>query len=477
MIDRRTFIVASTVGFAGYGFANNQTGVGQTGVGQTGAKQTGNPFATSGKAKSTILFFLCGGASHIDTWDMKPDAPAAYRGPFDPIQTSAPDIQLCEHLPLTAKQSHHLSLIHGVTDGGKATGDHHAGYYYQLTGRAPDTTFRTQGNDRRPYKDDWPFMGSIIGSVREPHPSLPQIITLPHQPSRAPYTRPGQFSARLGLAHDPFCLKNDSTSPLKFMAPTLAVGKGLQPDRLAERVSLKQSLDQARKEFDASASASAYDVQNQKALRLLSASSTSNAFDLKLESEKIRQRYGETVNGMSMLMARRLVEAGVPFVTVFWKYDDKLKSKCRSAGSWDTHGNNFHCLKDNLLPEFDRCYSALLEDLAERNLLDETLVVVSSEMGRKPKIGDPRSGGISGAGRDHWTACQSVLMAGGGVQGGQIFGQSDKRAEYPEQHPVSPSDITKTVYHAMGIERVMVEDNQGRPYDIIDEGEAIRTLF
>jgi hypothetical protein len=468
MLNRRTFLVASSVGYAGLKFGKPAAAQQPT--------QTDSPQRPAA-AKSTILFFLCGGASHIDTWDLKPNAPDSYRGPFQPIRTTSADIQLCEHLPLTAKQAHHMALVHGVTDGGKATGDHHAGYYYHLTGKAPDNTFRTQGNDRRPYKDDWPFVGSVIGSVRPPHRSLPQVITLPHQPSRAPYTRPGQFAARLGVSHDPFCLKNNPEIPLKFMAPTLSVGSGLNAGRLSERATLRDSLDLARRELDSNPGIQAYDLQKQKALSLLSASGTADAFDLKQESQTTRQRYGETVNGMSLLMARRLVQAGVPFVTVFWKYDEGLKDKCKSAGSWDTHGNNFNCLKGNLLPEFDRCYSALLEDLSQHNLLDDTLVVVNSEMGRKPKIGDPRSGGISGAGRDHWTACQSVLLAGGGIRGGQVFGASDKFAEYPDQHPVTPSDIAKTIHHSMGIEEVIVEDNQGRPYDLLAEGKAIKELF
>ncbi|MED6313525.1 MAG: DUF1501 domain-containing protein, partial [Verrucomicrobiota bacterium] len=285
MINRRTFLVASTVGYAGLRFSAPVLADKIQSFKNTGRERP---------AKSTILFFLCGGASHIDTWDMKPEAPDAYRGPFKTIQTTSPAIRLCEHLPMTAQQAHHLALIHGVTDGGKATGDHHAGYYYNLTGKVPDTTFRTQGNDRRPYKDDWPFIGSVIGSMRPQHKSLPQVVSLPHQPSRAPYTRPGQFAARLGVAHDPFCLKNDPSSPLKFMAPTLTVEGGLNSGRLNDRVGLRKSLDRARKDFDSIAASDGYDHQNERALSLLSSSSTANAFDLNQESKKMRQRYGET---------------------------------------------------------------------------------------------------------------------------------------------------------------------------------------
>jgi len=167
----------------------------------------------------------------------------------------------------------------------------------------------------------------------------------------------------------------------------------------------------------------------------------------------------------------------VPFVTVFWLGDDRLDKKCKSGGGWDTHGNNFNCLKENLLPEFDRGFSALVEDLADRGLLDTTLLMVSTEMGRKPKIGDPRSGGVNGAGRDHWTHCLSVLLAGGGIRGGQIHGASDKRAEYPEQQITTPADITKTVYHAMNIENLEARDKENRPYDLLAEGSPLLNLF
>jgi uncharacterized protein (DUF1501 family) len=206
---------------------------------------------------------------------------------------------------------------------------------------------------------------------------------------------------------------------------------------------------------------------------------TTTAFDLSGESDSMLERYGRTINGTSLLLARRLVEAGVPFVTVFWMGDEKASDqrKCASGGGWDTHGNNFSCLKDWLLPEFDRGFSALVGDLAERGLLDETLLLVTSEMGRKPKIGDPRSGGPAGAGRDHWTHCLTDVLAGGGIRGGQTYGSSDRYAEYPQDKPLTPADITKTVYHAMGVEDLTAWDNQNRPYNLLDTGDALTALF
>ncbi|MCB1238009.1 MAG: DUF1501 domain-containing protein [Verrucomicrobiae bacterium] len=463
--SRRDFLVASTLGVAGYRFGTSAFGA----AGSSAIPERARP------AKSTILFFLCGGASHVDMWDLKPDAPSEYRSAFLPIRTSAPDIRLCEHLPMTAKVAHRLAIVRSVSDFGRATGDHHAGYYYNLTGHAPDPTFRTQGNNRRPYPDDWPFMGSVVGLRRPPHPELPSVITLPHKPSRAPYTRPGQFSGKLGPLHDPIYLNGSEAEPMRFTAPSLTLQTSA--GRLEERRGLLAALDDARAEFDHNAAARDLDAYQDKAFTLLSSASTSTAFDLASEPEKIRERYGKTVNGMSLLMARRLVEAGVPFVTVFWKENQAIKDKCRSAGGWDTHGNNFNCLRDFLLPEFDRAYSALIEDLAGRGLLDETLVLVSSEMGRKPLIGDRRSGGVNGAGRDHWTACMSNILAGGGVRGGQVYGSTDARGEYPDESPVGPEDITKTVYHAMGVTDLRAKDRADRPINLLAEGRPLTELF
>lgn len=462
--NRRAFLVASAAGYAGLHFGK---------PGRVGADAIRSD---GGKAKSVILFFLCGGASHIDTWDMKPDAPSEYRGPFSPIGTSTPGVRLCEHLPQLSQQAHHLAVINSV-GGTVNTNDHHAGYYYNLTGHVPDTTFKTLGNDRRPYQDDWPFMGSVVSSRRSRRSSMPGAITLPHMPSRKPYTRPGQFSARLGVDHDPLYVDGSVDQPLKFQAPSLTLSGDVTKDQLVARQQLLATLDQSKKSFEDSGDVQIWKQHQRRTLDLLLSSETTQAFDVSREPEAVQSRYGKTVNSMSLLLARRLVEAEIPFVTVFWKENQAIKNQCKSAGGWDTHGNNFDCLKNHLLPEFDQAFSALVEDLHQRGLLDQTLLLVTSEMGRKPKIGDPRSGGVSGAGRDHWTHCLSVLMAGGGVRGGQTFGSSDRFGEYPNDHPVTPADITKTVYHAAGIDNLEARDSQGRPYHLLDAGRAITEIF
>jgi hypothetical protein len=467
-MDRRAFLTASTLGLTSLRF----------GPALRASTGPGVPAATLAKpAKSTVLFFLCGGASHIDMWDMKPEAPLEFRGEFKPIRTTGDDIRLCEHLPLLAKQAHNFALVHGITDGGRATGDHHAGYYYNLTGHAPDPTFKQQGNDRRPYPEDWPYMGSVVGMKRPLHPTLPQIISLPHKPSKLPFTRPGQFAGRIGMEYDPFYLDGSFDEPLKFSAPTISMSGSMTAARMQDRHALLNAMNQARRELDHEAAVQNYVKQQERAFDLLSSSGTSNAFDIKSEPDKLRARYGNTINGTSLLMARRLVEAGVPFVTVFWKEDESTAAQCKSAGGWDTHGDNFNCLSKYLLPQFDQAFSAFMEDLSGRGLLDETLVLVTSEMGRMPKVGDRRSGGTLGAGRDHWTACMSVLMAGAGIRGGQVVGETDARAEQPKDRPIYPEDITKTVYYAMGIKDLEAKDKLGRAYNLLDEGKPLTDLF
>jgi uncharacterized protein (DUF1501 family) len=246
---------------------------------------------------------------------------------------------------------------------------------------------------------------------------------------------------------------------------------------MLDRHALLRALDHAQRRAEGTSAIRDYNTYEQKAFTLLSSRQTKAAFNLRAEPEAVRTRYGSGINAMSMLLARRLVEAGVPFVTVFWKGDKELDALCKSGGGWDTHGNNFGCLKDRLLPEFDQSFAALLDDLHQRGLLGTTLVLVSSEMGRKPRIGDPRSGGPGGAGRDHWTACQSVLLAGGGIRGGQVYGSSDRRAEYPRDNPIGPEHIARTIFHALGIDDMKAIDREGRPFQLMEEGWALTELF
>ena len=469
-VDRRTFLMAGGVGCLGGNLVSTGLGAGATSLEAVG----------SGRrkiAKSAIMIWLSGGASHIDTWDMKPDAPLEYRGEFQPVATSAPGIELCEHLPHLAKQAHHLSIVRSLGDFHRGTGDHHAGYYTNLTGHSPDPTFHRLLNARTPYPTDWPSMASVVAMKRPPHPSLPNAITLPQKEGAPEYTRPGQFAARLGIEYDPLFVDGSRTQPLDFTVPALALQGQTTREQMASRRELLATIDRAQRLAEQSVALTDYQKHQQKAFSLLTSRETKSAFDIAAEPESIRQKYGSSITATSMLMARRLVEAGVPFVTIFWKADKELDTLCKSGGGWDTHGNNFNCLKDRLLPEFDKPYAALLDDLDQRGLLDETLVIVTSEMGRRPKIGDPRSGGVSGAGRDHWTHAMSTLLAGGGIKGGQVYGSTDKLAEYPKDNPVGAEHIARTMFHSLGIDDLSAKDREGRPFHLMEEGRILTELF
>ncbi len=473
--SRRQLLVASTMGLAGFRFGTPGL---VTVAGVDPVSKAATDVASGGRAKSTILFFLCGGSSHVDMWDLKPNAPREYRGEFAPIATRSPGLSISEHLPRLARVGHHLAVVRSIR-GTVNTNDHHAGYYYNLTGHVPDPTFLTLGNDRRPMPDDWPYMGTVCGSRRPRHPDLPNAVSLPIKPSKLPYTRPGQFAARLGVEHDPLYVLADRDKPMVFQAPALTLeGDGMTADRLLTRDRMLESIDSARRDFESVSKVRTWSKLQDQAMRLLSGGGATKAFDLSAESPATIERYGKTINGMSLLVARRLVEAGVPFVTVFWaENDERIDKKCKSGGGWDTHGNNFACLKEDLLPEFDRGFSALIEDLEHRGMLDETLLVVTSEMGRKPRVGDPRSGGEYGAGRDHWTHCQSVVLAGGGIKGGQAYGTTDKYGEYPAEKPVTPAHIAHTVYHAMGIKDLEATDKDSRTFNLLAEGRPLEELF
>jgi uncharacterized protein (DUF1501 family) len=467
-IDRRTFLVAGGLGFFGANLANFAAAGSAEGAARPANRKI---------AKSAIMIWLSGGASHIDTWDMKPAAPLDYRGLFRPVSTSAPGIELCEHLPHLAKQAHHLAIVRSLGDFQRGTGDHHAGYYYNLTGHAPDPSFHRLLNARTPYPTDWPSMASVIAFKRPPHREFPNAITLPQKEGAPEYTRPGQFSARLGIEYDPLFINGTRENPLDFTVPALSLQGDASPERMTSRRQLLAAIDQAQRVAEQSGAVADYRKQQLKAFSLLTSGNTKAAFDLQAEPQAVRDKYGPGINSTSMLLARRLVEVGVPFVTVFWKGDKELDTLCKSGGGWDTHGNNFNCLKDRLLPEFDRPYAALLDDLHQRGMLEETLVIVSSEMGRKPRVGDPRSGGNSGAGRDHWTHCMSVLLAGGGIRGGQVFGASDKLAEFPREKPVGAEHIAHTVFHSLGVDDLMAQDREGRPFHLMDSGWPLTELF
>jgi hypothetical protein len=416
------------------------------------------------------MIFLFGGPSQIDTWDMKPDAPAEYRGEFQVIPTAVPGITCCEHLPRTARLAQHLAVIRSLTMTGRSIGDHHADTYYVLTGHQPDRSFFVEGINRVPHSDDWPFIGSTV-AFRRPHESdLPGLVQLPARSGEATnYVNPGQFAGRLGPAWEPLLVRGELDKPEELAVPAFQLPADMNSGRLTDRQSLLTQLDLWQRQMERPGSPlEAVGTHQKRALALLTSARSKEAFDIRREPDAVRARYGKDINGQSLLLARRLVEAGVPFVCVHW-----IGRRAGAGISWDTHSDNFGLLKNELLPAFDSCFSALLEDLESRGLLDETLVFVGAEMGRTPKIGDPRTGGKGPPGRDHWIHCQTALMAGGGIRG-QLYGASDRVAAHPADRPVYPEDLAATVYQALGVDReLLFTDREGRTQSLLDEGQAL----
>jgi uncharacterized protein (DUF1501 family) len=394
---------------------------------------------------SLIFLFLHGGLSTIDAWDLKPDAPAEFRGEFKPIDTNVPGIQIGELLPHTARQMDKISLIRSFRHHNS---DHGPADHYMLTGYFPQAGFNPnlKPNNQRPAH------GAVVARKLGPRGAVPPFVCLPKQhPSTGP--------AYLGPAAAPFVVDADPNAP-DFAVPDVAPPPALDAARLDDRKTLLARMDrfQQSAEVRANRDAQAVGVFQRKAFELMTSPEAKKAFDVHAEGDKLRDEYGRNNLGQSCLMARRLVQAGVRCVTI-------------DHSNWDTHNDNFNTLKKQLLPWLDAGLSTLFRDLAERGLLDSTLVVVTGEFGRTPRINKD-------AGRDHWGPAFTVALGGGGVQGGRIIGKSDARAEKPADDPHGPEDLAATIYHLLGIDP---EDEfytpEGRPVKIVNDGRVIRDLL
>lgn len=416
-----------------------------------------------GRAKSCILLFMWGGPAHQDTWDMKPDAPAEIRGQFSPISTNVPGIQICEHFPQLAQRCDKLVIVRSMTHN---NADHTPSTHFLLTGQPPP-----QSTERR---SQWPHMGSVLSRLGRGRGALPPFVSmrpkLENDVPRFVEQSQGQFAGWLGAMHDPLTIDHDPSRP-DYRVAEMTLQPDLSPARLDDRRKLLGQLDRPSPTVATEAHAKnlerAYDL-------LTSAAEARSAFDLTQEPQKLRERYGLNPHGQSVLQARRLVERGVPLVTVFWP-NDGIKNV---SVYWDTHSKNFIDLKDRLMPVADQAFSALLDDLSERGMLDETLVVWTGEFGRTPRVGQRNSDAGAGAdGRDHWPGCFTSVLAGGGTQGGVDYGKSDKSAAYPAADPVAPADLIATIYHTLGIaETQTVPDPNGRPV-FIRPGKVISDLL
>lgn len=406
--------------------------------------------------RSVIMIFNLGAPSQLDTWDMKPDAPAEIRGPFRPITTSAPGIEISEIFPQMARQADKFSLVRSCYHTAAAV--HDTGHQMMQTGRLFTGGINT------------PHAGCALSYLRGRKSDLPAHVILPEPMGRTGGNLPhGQDAGFLGKSHDPFVLMADPSKP-DFQVPDLLPPKEIGDVRLARRRKLRSIVDERVKAFETSASAQQLDNNFEAAFRLMTSTQAREAFDLTREKPETRERYGMTRFGQSCLLSRRLIEAGVRFVTVntFLTVFDEI--------TWDIHGSkpftSIEGMRDIVAPMYDQAYSALLEDLSQRGLLENTMVCNLAEFGRTPKV-NPAGG------RDHWPQCWTVSFAGGGVQGGRVVGRSDPIGGVPAERPVDPAEIVATIYKSLGLDlETKLPGPQSRPFPLVDFGvHEIRELF
>ena len=430
------------------------------------------------RARSVIFLYLFGGPSQLETFDLKPHAASRIRGPFRPIASRTPGLRLCEHLSRTATVSDKFCVVKTMTH---SYNDHSGASHYIQTGHRWQIPI---GGGFSTTPKDWPSMGSVVEYLAQKrgldqNRDLPNYVVLPNWlgalQEKGQYRRPGQYAGWLGRGYDPLTTnirkknltdnpfwRNCSDDELQFEIQGLVSGDELTLDRLNRRRSLLEQFDQQRRGVDASGAAAMYDRFRRRALDLVTSERTRRALDIRREPASLRDRYGRHLYGQSCLMARRLVEAGVRFVTVH--YD------CVDGYGWDSHRSS-HDLKRHLIPTFDQALAALLGDLDDRGLLDETLVVALGEMGRTPKANGTW-------GRGHWSTLFPAVLAGGGIRGGTVYGQTDRDAAYAVEHPTRPEDLAKTIYHTLGIDpETRIADAEGRPTQIVQGGRPLVELF
>lgn len=416
-----------------------------------------------GRAKSVIFLFQWGGPSHVDMFDMKPNAPDGYRSKFRTISTSVPGMNVCEHLPETAKVMDRFAQIRTVHH---RMNNHNSAGYTALTGVEP-----TIDDQRlRDSLDLFPGYGSIVDAVAPNTNEMPTYVSYPYRIADGS-TTPGQRASFLGKMHDPFFVSNDPNAP-DFRLPQLSLPSDVSLERLGDRRELQQLINSQTQQLESSDVARGLDSYYGRALGMLHSQKVREAFDLSNEPDALREAYGRTTYGQGCLLARRLVESGVKFVTVY--FSRSIGGRSKTEGGWDTHGFDDTRMYDILpsfhLPITDHTLPVLIRDLEDRGLLDDTLVLWMGEFGRTPKINKSIS-------RDHWPKCYTVLLAGGGVQGGAVYGESDRYGAVPERDPVTTGDLAATMYSLMGIDHTIeVRDKLNRPLPIAN-GRPVTEIF
>jgi hypothetical protein len=472
-VNRRTAVQAGAIGMLGMGM-NHLSSLREADAAPTAA--TSGEEASGGTAKSCIYIFLSGGLAQQDSFDLKPDAPDSIRGEFNPIATSTPGIDICEHLPMLAQRSEHWALVRSLTH---PTNGHTLGHYYMLTGHSTAPVFK---GDRKPRPTDWPSISSIVGDAVPPRNNLPPSVMLPERLVHwSGGVIPGAYGGQMGSHRDPFIIeathygdpfwrgaypeytfhqlpKKNPTSdkPTMFQAPSLKLPGELTSQRFDQRLNLLGSIDSQRAELERSAEGERYDLHRESAISLLASDRIRRAIDVTTDDAKTQERYGKNSFGWSLLMAYRMVEAGVNMVQV----------NLGNNEGWDTHGEAFWRLREKLFPPTDRALSALLDDLSQSGLLDSTMICMGGEFGRTPKL-SLLADSYNEPGRDHWGSVQTLFFAGGGVKGGNVIGSSDKDGAYPASDPQKPENMAASIYSALGIPRTAVwKDEVDRPHNI-----------
>jgi uncharacterized protein (DUF1501 family) len=455
-MGRREFLRAGSLGLFGLGLPQLLQGR----AAPTSKKRPG-------RAKACILLFMWGGPAQQDTWDPKPDAPVDFRGEFKPIATKVPGIRIAEHLPLLARQTDRLALVRSMTHNDV---DHTTATHFLLTGRAVP-------NRNGSEHEDWPSYGALMAHLGRGKGPLPPFVSMmPKVPDGAPRfveQSRGRGAGWLGPQFEPMRIDADASKP-DYAVADFALHADVPLERVNRRQALLKQIERERRTLEKSALVAA-DSSYERAFSILNARGVAKAFDLSQEPDRVRDRYGRNIHGQAVLQARRLVEAGVPLVTVFWQNDGITNVSVY----WDTHNRNFIDLKTRLCPATDQAFSALLEDLDQRGMLDETLVVWTGEFGRTPRVGQGVVGGAGAGsdGRDHWPGVFTSVLAGGGIKGAVVHGSSDRHAAHPATEPTKPADLAATIYHCLGVDAdLQLRDRLNRPLSLC-EGTPIAPIL
>ena len=448
-MDRRGFLRVGGGGVAGCFVAGSNAGAIPEG-----------DLPGRGKAKSVLLVMLSGGPSQLDTVDPKPNAPAEVRGEFAPIGTKLPGVQFCEHLPKLANHADRWAILRTLAH---REHNHLLATHVALTGRPTPLPRGGSDLDRVESRSDFPNFASALDFVRPRHDGIPSGVSLPNYLIEGPLTWPGQHSGFLGPKHDPWQINGDPNAE-GFRMQSLSMREGMTAKRLSSRRLLLDQLSRSQGGFLSNEAASLRQQQD-IAYQILTSGKVVEAFEIGRESDEVRDRYGRNKFGQSLLLSKRLVQAGVPIV----------QATMGIVQTWDTHVDNWGRLKNTLLPQLDQGLAALMDDLTSTGLIDQTMVVVMGEFGRTPKVSTLP--GQTVPGRDHWAHAYSGLFAGAGIQGGQVIGQTDEQAAYPVTRSFSPADVCSTLFNALGVEHdVTITDPLQRPHYLLN-GNVISPLY